>query len=62
MNRSMLKALELGFAISGMILFGALGGIWLDQWLNTTPICTFIGIFGGVASAFKYLLDWTKEN
>lgn len=62
MNRSILKALELGFAISGMILFGALGGIWLDQWLKTTPIFTFVGIFGGVGSAFKYLLDWTKEN
>lgn len=62
MNRSIIKALELGFSIFSMILFGAGLGIFLDNWLNTRVVFTFIGVILGVVSAFIYLIRWAKQQ
>ena len=62
MNRSIGKALELGFSIFSMILLGVIIGLFLDSWLNTKVIFTLVGILLGVASAFWYLLRWAKQQ
>jgi F0F1-type ATP synthase assembly protein I len=62
MKKALAIALQLGFAIGGMITLSALLGLWLDGVFKTTPFLTIIGCLLGVASAFKYLIDWTREN
>ncbi len=61
MNKALAKALQLGFAIGGMITASTLIGVWLDQKFSIAPILTIVGLLLGVASALKYLVDWTKE-
>jgi F0F1-type ATP synthase assembly protein I len=62
MKKALAVALQLGFAIGGMIALSTLLGLWLDGVLKTTPWLTIIGSLTGVASAFKYLIDWTRDN
>jgi F0F1-type ATP synthase assembly protein I len=62
MKKALAIALQLGFAIGGMITLSTLLGLWLDGVFKTTPFLTIIGCLLGVASAFKYLIDWTREN
>lgn len=62
MKRALVVALQLGFAIGGMITLSTLLGLWLDGVFKTTPFLTIIGCLLGVASAFKYLIDWTRDN
>ncbi|MDP2814487.1 MAG: AtpZ/AtpI family protein [Erysipelotrichaceae bacterium] len=62
MKKALAVALQLGFAIGGMITLATLLGLWLDGVFNTTPWLTIIGCLMGVASAFKYLIDWTRDN
>ncbi len=62
MKRALVIALQLGFSIGGMITVSTLLGLWLDRLLKSTPWLTIIGCLLGVASAFKYLIDWTREN
>lgn len=62
MKKALAVALQLGFAIGGMIALSTLAGLWLDGVLKTTPWLTIIGSLIGVASAFKYLVDWTRDN
>lgn len=62
MKKALAVALQLGFSIGGMITLSTLLGLWLDGVLKTTPFLTVLGCLLGVASAFKYLIDWTREN
>jgi len=47
-----LRLLGVGFFISGAIILGVLGGLWLDDRLGTRPVLTLIGLFIGLAIAF----------
>lgn len=62
MKKALVVALQLGFSIGGMITLSTILGLWLDGVLKTTPFLTVLGCLLGVASAFKYLIDWTREN
>jgi len=41
----------LGFYIAGAIIFGIVGGRWLDTKLNTTPLWLIIGLILGIVIA-----------
>lgn len=62
MKKALAVALQLGFAIGGMIALSTLAGLWLDGIFNSMPWLTIIGCLLGVVSAFKYLIDWTRDN
>jgi len=47
-----LRLVGVGFFISGSIVLGVLGGLWLDGRLGTNPVLTLVGLFIGLAIAF----------
>ena len=47
-----LRLLGVGFFIGSAIVFGVMGGLWLDDHLGTKPIMTLVGLFVGLAIAF----------
>jgi len=52
-------AIELPFTLVGAVLFGGLIGYFLDHWLHTRVVFTFIlgglGFFGGVKEILRRL-------
>jgi len=42
----------IGFFIAGSIIGGLLGGLWLDNKLNTEPVFLIAGLILGIAFAF----------
>ncbi len=46
-----LRLTGVGFFISGSILLGVVGGLWLDKELNTGPILVIAGLFLGIGIA-----------
>lgn len=47
-----LRLVGVGFFISGSILGGVLGGLWLDRQFNTEPILVIAGLLLGITVAF----------
>ncbi len=47
-----LRLVGVGFFISGSIVLGVMGGLWLDGRFGTNPILTLVGLFLGLAIAF----------
>ncbi len=60
MKSALIKALELGFVIAFSVGGFTFLGYFLDQYLNTSPIFTMIGVIFGVVNAFYYLYRWAK--
>ena len=52
-------AIELPFTIVGAVVFGGLLGYFIDHWLHTKVIFTFIlgglGFFGGIKEVLRRL-------
>ncbi|HEY7524617.1 MAG TPA: AtpZ/AtpI family protein [Candidatus Limnocylindrales bacterium] len=44
---------EIGFALLVATLAGALGGVWLDRQVGTTPLFVLIGLFIGLAAGAR---------
>lgn len=42
----------IGFFVAGAILFGVLGGRWLDSKLNSEPVFIIVGLILGIVIAF----------
>ncbi len=40
---------EIGLVLLVTVLFGVLGGYWLDQQVHTLPIFVLVGLFVGLA-------------
>lgn len=53
-----MKLMGLGWVFVLAIVGGVGGGVLVDNWLDTRPIFTLIGLFGGLLLAFwgGYLL------
>ncbi len=47
-----LRLVGVGFFVSGSILLGVFGGLWLDNMLNTEPIWVIVGLILGLVIAF----------
>jgi ATP synthase protein I len=60
------RIIGFGWFIGLSILLGVLGGIWLDNKLNTRPLFIIIGLFLGLAvaiyGAVKMLLPLANTN
>jgi len=46
------RLIGLGFFVGICILVGVLGGLWLDRWLNMSPVFLVTGLFAGLIVAF----------
>ena len=47
-----LRLVGVGWYVGISILLGVLGGLWLDNKFNTTPILVIVGLILGVTVAF----------
>jgi len=47
-----MRLMGLGWYFALSIVGGIVGGILVDSWLETEPIFTLIGLFGGLLLAF----------
>jgi F0F1-type ATP synthase assembly protein I len=45
----------MGFAMEASIVLGLIGGFYIDQYLGTEPIFTFILLFGGIMAGFRMM-------
>ena len=46
-----LRLTGVGFYVGGSIVLGVLGGLWLDDKFNTTPILVIVGLLLGLMVA-----------
>jgi hypothetical protein len=60
------RLVGIGWYIGLCIVFGVLGGLWLDNKLGTSVIFTLVGLFLGLGLAFagtyQLLLPLMKER
>ncbi len=47
-----LRIAGLGWYVAFCIVIGVVGGVWLDNRLNTLPIFTLVGVVMGSVAAF----------
>ena len=47
-----LRFIGVGWYVGSCIVLGVLGGVWLDNKLNTEPILLIVGLILGITSAF----------
>ncbi len=50
----------IGFFIAGSIIGGLLGGLWVDEKLNTKPVFLITGLIIGIAFAFYGVYNTIK--
>jgi hypothetical protein len=56
------SALGLGWSLVATLVVCIVGGVLLDQWLDTTPLLTLIGVALGLISAGYLLYELTLIN
>lgn len=59
--KGLIKYSTVGLEIAGSVLFGLLGGQWLDRNTGLTPILTVLGFGFGLAAAIRTLLRTVKS-
>jgi F0F1-type ATP synthase assembly protein I len=47
-----LRLVGMGWYVGLCIVLGVLGGIWLDDRINTRPVMTIVGLVLGIVLAF----------
>ena len=47
-----MSLIGIGWYFAACIVGGIIGGLLLDGWLDTKPIFTLVGLFGGLLVAF----------
>jgi F0F1-type ATP synthase assembly protein I len=61
-----LRVIGMGWYVGTAILFGALGGLWLDNSLGTRPLFIIVGLVFGIGTAFfgfiKMLTPLIEKN
>jgi len=61
-----LRFMGVGWYIGVCIVLGVLGGLWLDNKLNTSPLLVIVGLILGVVVAFygvyRMLLPHVKRR
>jgi F0F1-type ATP synthase assembly protein I len=63
---SVVRFIGVGFFIIACILGGTLGGLWVDNRINTKPVFVLLGLVLGLVVAFwgvyQMLVPLIKEN
>ena len=54
-------AFDLGLRLGISILIGLGGGLFLDQWLRTSPLFTLIGMVLGIGAAMVTIWNVARE-
>jgi F0F1-type ATP synthase assembly protein I len=54
--------LDLGMRLGLSVVIGVVAGVLLDNWLNTSPLFTLIGVVVGVGAAMYSIWDVAKDG
>ena len=55
-------AFDLGIRLGVSVIIGLGGGLFLDNWLKTSPIFTLIGMVLGIAAAMYTIWDVARGS
>jgi F0F1-type ATP synthase assembly protein I len=53
--------LDLGIRLGLSVLIGVGGGLLVDNWLNTTPIFTLVGVVLGIGAAMVTIWNVARD-
>ena len=54
--------LDLGMRLGLSVVIGVVAGVLLDNWLNTSPLLTLIGVAVGIGAAMYSIWDVAKDG
>ena len=54
--------LDLGMRLGLSVVIGVVAGVLLDNWLNTSPLFTLIGVAVGIGAAMYSIWDVAKDG
>ena len=55
-------ALDLGLRLGLSVVIGVVGGVLIDNWLNTSPIFTLVGVAVGIGAAMYSIWDVARDQ
>lgn len=55
-------AMDLGLRLGLSVVIGVVGGVLLDNWLDTSPIFTLIGVAVGIGAAMYSIWDVARDE
>jgi F0F1-type ATP synthase assembly protein I len=55
-------ALDLGLRLGLSVVIGVVGGVLLDNWLDTSPIFTLVGVAVGIGAAMYSIWDVARDE
>ena len=54
--------LDLGMRLGLSVVIGVVAGVLLDNWLNTSPLFTLVGVAVGIGAAMYSIWDVAKDG
>jgi F0F1-type ATP synthase assembly protein I len=54
--------LDLGMRLGLSVVIGVVAGVLLDNWANTRPLFTLIGVAVGIAAAMYSIWDVARDH
>jgi F0F1-type ATP synthase assembly protein I len=55
-------ALDLGLRLGLSVVIGVVAGVLLDNWLNTSPLFTLLGVAVGIGAAMYSIWDVARDT
>jgi F0F1-type ATP synthase assembly protein I len=55
-------ALDLGLRLGLSVVIGVVGGVLVDNWLDTSPIFTLVGVAVGIGAAMYSIWDVARDE
>ena len=55
-------ALDLGMRLGLSVVIGVVAGVLLDNWANTSPLFTLIGVAVGIGAAMYSIWDVARDQ
>jgi F0F1-type ATP synthase assembly protein I len=54
--------LDLGFRLGLSVVIGIVAGVLLDNWLNTSPLFTLLGVAVGIGAAMYSIWEVARDE
>jgi ATP synthase protein I len=55
-------AMDLGLRLGLSVVIGVVAGVLLDNWLNTSPLFTLLGVAVGIGAAMYSIWDVARDT
>lgn len=54
--------MDLGMRLGLSVIIGVVGGVLLDNWLDTSPLFTLVGVAVGIGAAMYSIWDVARDG